>query len=72
MSLTASFTVYGSNIDDLKEEAYSQAVRFFRTIDDNITIEELHAVPVVETASGEPTRWRASVKMTMEDEDDDE
>jgi hypothetical protein len=70
VTLSATFTVYGTNVDELKEEAYNHAVRFFRTIDDNIKIEELHAVPVIVTQKGEPTRWRATVRMQMEEEDD--
>lgn len=71
MALQASFTAYGANIDELKEAAYEQAVKFFRVLDEDIVLVDLHARPTVKTAEGEPTRWRAHVVMrTREDGDD--
>lgn len=70
MTTKATFEVYGTHVEELREAAYDQAVKFFRVEDDQIEIEELIARPVVKTAEGHTTRWKAHVTMVQVSEDD--
>lgn len=71
MSVQATFTAYGSHVEDLKEAAYKQAVKFFRVLDEDIILVDMKAHPVVYSAEGEPTRWRANVIMRVREDADD-
>lgn len=71
MSLRATFEVFGRHAEDLTEAAYDQAVKFFRTTDDEISIVEMDARPVVHSGAGEVVRWKATVVMEKEDSDAD-
>lgn len=71
MSLSAQFLVYGRDVDELKEAAFKQGTEFFRCHESEITLEELRAIPVVQDGQGGVTRWKADIKMKVEDEDED-
>ena len=71
MALQASFTVYGAHVEELKESAYEQAVKFFRVLDEDIVLVDLQARPTVQSSDGEPTRWRANVVMRAREDTDD-
>lgn len=70
MTLQAQFTVYGRDIDELKEAAFAQGAEFFRCHERELTLEELHAIPVVSDNEGRTTRWKAHVKMEPVEEDE--